>query len=337
MCLPALQELRRVVPEAELTLVGRPWVLDIFPAAEMNCSIIPYDSRNEYRGVTGRWRFVEQLKKEAFDAAILFQNALDAAAVTAVAGIPIRAGYARHGRGPLLTHAVPPPRPAETPPHETYYYLELLRCLGMISILPRVEEIRLRAALPDRDSAKREMRNFLRLQQSDAPLLVGFGAGASFGTAKRWPADRFAEVAARLGEETGAMSVFFGSPGERPTIESLLPKAGRSAVSLAGKTSMQDFIRLVPACDLYVTNDTGTMHVAAALGVPTLAIFGPTDEHGTRPLGPLTRVISGEAECRPCKLRHCPIDHRCMISISVETVLEAARSMMAQRLQAVGQ
>ena len=154
---------------------------------------------------------------------------------------------------------------------------------------------------------------------------MGIGAGASFGTAKRWPADRFGELARRLNQELGAASIFFGSREESPLVESLLPKAGDASISLAGKTSLEEFIRFVPGCDLYVTNDTGTMHLAAALGVPTLAIFGPTDERGTRPLGPRAQVVTGAAFCRPCKLRHCPIDHRCMTSISVETVFQAAR------------
>ncbi len=336
MCLPALRELRRALPQAKLALVGRPWVLDVLPAAELHCNTIAYDTRREHRGIVGRWRLVSSLRREKFDAAILFQNAFDAAMVTAFAGIPIRAGYARHGRRLFLTHPVEGPRPGETPPHEAYYYLELLRRMGLIPVLPEVQEIRLREAEPDRSVAREQLRKFLCEQTSRAEgasafakstsqLLVGIGAGASFGTAKRWPGERYAELAARLSKDLGAAAIFFGSPEERPLVESLLASAGDAAVSLAGKTSLQDFIRLVPGCDLYVTNDTGTMHVAAALGVPTLAIFGPTDEHGTSPLGPGAHVITGEAYCRPCKLRHCPIDHRCMTSVSVEAVLRAAR------------
>lgn len=332
MSLPALRGLRRVLPLAEITLAGRPWVMDVFPVQELRCGIIRYDTTREHRGVRGRWRMGSELRAGKFDAALLFQNAFDAAMIARIAGIPIRAGYARHGRGPLLTHSVSVPQPGETPPHETFYYLELLRRLGLIAALPETEENRLRLTDPDRGAAKQHLREVVCRQipgeagarAAGAKLLVGIGAGASFGTAKRWPAERFAQFAASLSRDIGAAAVFFGSSEERALVESLLPKAGDAAVSLAGKTSLQDFIRLVPGCDLYVTNDTGTMHVAAALGVPTLAIFGPTDEHGTRPLGPSVKVITGEAECRPCKLRHCPIDHRCMTSISVETLLQAA-------------
>ena len=112
----------------------------------------------------------------------------------------------------------------------------------------------------------------------------------------------------------------------------MLPGAGDAARSLAGKTTLPDFIRLIPGCDLFITNDTGTMHVAAALGVPTIALFGPTDENGTRPLGAQSKVLAGVAECRPCKLRECPIDHRCMTSLSVDVVFEAVRARLAANL-----
>jgi lipopolysaccharide heptosyltransferase II len=341
LCLPALRELRRVLPGAELVLAGRPWVLDVFPVDELRCRAIPYDTRREDRGVFGRWRFASKLRRENFAAAILFQNAFDAALLAAWSGIPIRAGYSRQARRPLLTHPIAVPRNGETPPHEAYYYLELLRRLGLISGFGEVEEIRLRAAQRDGTAAKHALQEFflekfpssrgLAARVANAELVVGIGAGASFGTAKRWPGERYSELALRLHRELGAASLFFGSGEEAPLAEALLESAGDASVSLAGKTSLQEFIRLAPACDLFITNDTGTMHVASSLGVPVLAIFGPTDERGTRPLGPRAQVITGVAECRPCKLRHCPIDHRCMTSITVDAVFQAARAILELR------
>ncbi|MCZ6489142.1 MAG: lipopolysaccharide heptosyltransferase II [Acidobacteria bacterium] len=337
MCLPALRELRRVLPQAQLVLLARPWVSEVFPLDELRCRLIAYDTRGQHRGLLGRWRMAAHLRREGFAAAILFQNALDAAVLTALSGIPIRAGYARQGRGPLLTHPVAVPRRGEIPAHEAHYYLELLRRLGLISQFSEVRQILLPATEPSRTSARERIEKLLGQEtslpagwKSKGGLLVGISPGASFGTAKRWPAERFAELARRLNEQWGAISIFFGSPEERPLVESILPKAGKAALSLAGKTSLTEFIRLVQGCDLYVTNDTGTMHVVAALGVPTLAIFGPTDEQGTRPLGPRVELLVGTAECHPCKLRHCPIDHRCMTSISVEDVLHAAQSCLPQ-------
>ena len=340
MCLPALMELRRVLPEADLILVARPWVLDVFLAAELRCRMYAYDTGGQQGGLRGRWRFARQLRQENCSAAILFQNAFDAALLATLSGIPVRAGYARHARRLLLTHPVPVPQIGEIPPHETNYYLELLRLLGLIAHLPKVEQIFLPQAESNSAAARERLEELLAQQGSGSTtepvagkanegLLVGIGAGASFGTAKRWPADRFAELALRLNRKLGAATIFFGSTQEALLVNSLISKAGDAAFSLAGKTSLREFIRLVPGCDLYVTNDTGTMHIAAALGVPTLAIFGPTDEHGTRPLGPFVHVMTGTAPCRPCKLRHCPIDHRCMTSISVDAVFQAAQLLLS--------
>ena len=335
MCLPALRELRRLLPEAELVLVARPWVSGIFPVDELRCRLIAYDTNGPHRGLLGRWRMAADLRREGISAAILFQNALDAAVLAALSGIPIRAGYARQGRGPLLTHPVAVPRGGEIPAHEAHYYLELLRRLGLISQFPEVTQILLPTTESDRAAAREQLEILLR-QDTSVPaawksaggLLVGVSPGAAFGTAKRWPAENFAELARRMNNQWGAISIFFGSPQEKPLVESLLPKAGNTALSLAGKTSLEEFIRLVQGCDLYVTNDTGAMHIVAALGVPTLAIFGPTDERGTRPLGPRVELLAGTADCRPCKLQHCPIDHRCMTSVSVEDVLRSAQSCL---------
>jgi len=332
MCLPALRALRRALPQAELVLVARPWVLGLFPAQELRCRTVAYDARGAHRGIAGRWRIASELRGEKFRAAILLQNALDAALLAVLAGIPIRAGYARHGRRLLLTHPVEVPRRGETPRQEAHYYLEMLRRLGLIEEYPEVREISLPLPSGVRAQARARLAQFRKESIAGKPV-VGISPGAAFGTAKRWHAGRFAELARRLGEDLGAIPVFFGSKDEAPLAESLLPDAGKFAFSLAGKTSLTDFMSIVPGCDLYITNDTGAMHAAAALGVPTLAIFGPTDEQATRPLGARVQLVVGEADCRPCLLRHCPIDHRCMNSVSVEDVFDAARQLLERSKQ----
>ncbi len=339
MCLPALRALRSALPDAELVLVARPWVLDLFPEDELRCRMVAYDAHGAHRGVSGRWRMASELRQEKFHAAILFQNAFDAALLALLAGVPVRAGYARHGRRLLLTHPVEVPRRGKTPRHEAHYYMELLRRLGLIEGYAEVREISLPLTPGARARARIRLAELRRKnvagsiqerrdESVDVKPVIGIIPGAAFGTAKRWHDVRFAELARRLGRELGAVAVFFGSKDEAELAESLLPNAGELAFSLAGKTSLSDFLTLIPGCDLYITNDTGAMHVAAAFGVPTLAIFGPTDEQATRPLGACTQLIAGEADCRPCLLRHCPIDHRCMNSVSVEEVFDAARSLL---------
>jgi heptosyltransferase-2 len=333
LCLPALRALRRSLPEAELVLLARPWVADVFPVEEFRCRLLHYDTRKTHRGLAGRLRIASQLRSQGFGAAILFQNAFDAALISWLARIPIRAGYARQGRTPLLTHTVLPPRGGETPVHEAHYYLEMLRRLGLIPGYEPVEWISLPASEESRAVGRHELSR--RLAQSSAAtepprFVVGISPGASFGTAKRWPEERFAELAIRLVDELGAACVFFGSPQERRLVADVIAESATHSLSLAGQTSLAEFMGLVQGCDLFLTNDTGTMHVAAGLGVPTLALFGPTNEQETRPLGPHATVLVGEAFCRPCKLRHCPIDHRCMKSLSVDRVFQTACSLLLQ-------
>jgi heptosyltransferase-2 len=343
MCLPALRALRRALPQAVLVLAARPWVLDLFPAEELRCRTVAYDAHGAHSGLGGRWRIASELRRREFHAAILLQNAFDAALLAVLAGIPIRAGYARHGRRMLLTHPVEVPQRGEIPRQEAHYYLEMLRRLGLIDEYPEVREISLPLPSGARARARARLAQLrtenasesMRVREADAVErrpIVGISPGAAFGTAKRWHAARFAELARRLSEDLGAVPVFFGSKEEAPLAESLLPDAGTLAFSVAGKTSLSDFLDVIPGCDLYITNDTGAMHAAAAFGVPTLAIFGPTDEQATHPLGARVRLIVGEADCRPCLLRHCPIDHRCMNSVSVERVFDAARELLEQSM-----
>ncbi|OFV93259.1 MAG: lipopolysaccharide heptosyltransferase II [Acidobacteria bacterium RIFCSPLOWO2_12_FULL_54_10] len=334
LCLPALRALRHALPQTELTLLARPWVNDVFPAQELRCRVISYDTRTEHRGVVGRWRMASDLRAENFQAAILLQNALDAAILSMLSGIPIRAGYARQGRGPLLTHPIDVPRPGEIPSHEAHYYLEMLRRLGLIAPYNEVREISLSASTEQRTASRKLLQDLLARKTEEDNIapeshpVIGISPGASFGTAKRWPAGSFAQLSQQLQQDLGASCIFFGSAEEKPLVDSLLASSGPRSISLAGETSLSDFIRLVQGCDLYLTNDTGTMHVAAALGVPTLALFGPTDEFGTRPLGACASIAIGEAECRPCKLRHCPIDHRCMTSITPQMVFASANALL---------
>ena len=334
LCLPALRALRCSLPEAELVLLARPWVADVLPVEELRCRLLHYDTRSTHRGLAGRLRIASQLRSQQFSAAILFQNAFDAALISWLARIPIRAGYARQGRGPLLTHGVRPPRCGETPVHEAHYYLEMLRRLDLISGYEPVERIPLPASEDSRATGRLQLAE--RLAQSsnatEAPRwVVGISPGASFGTAKRWPPERFAELTSRLARELGAACIFWGSLQEQQLVAHVIAQSATPSLSLAGQTSLSEFMGLVQGCDLFLTNDTGTMHVAAGMGVPTLALFGPTNEQETRPLGPHAKLLVGAAFCRPCKLRHCPIDHRCMKSLSVEQVFQAARSMLLQK------
>ena len=323
MTLPALRELRRTLPAAHITLLARPWVSTVFEREAVADRLLLYPSN----GSLGWRRTAVALRAERFEAAVLFQNAFEAALLARWAQVPVRCGYARDGRSWLLTHAVPVPRQDEIPAHECYYYLELLRRLGVLPELPQVSQIRL-ARPPAREVGRDKMANFGLPDAFRGPV-VGINPGAAFGTAKRWFSSRFAEVGRALAAQ-GAAVVLFGAASERRLAEEVAASVGPAAVSTAGRTSLSEFLELVAGCDLFLTNDSGTMHLAAAAGVPVLAIFGATDEVATAPLGPRVRIIRKPVPCSPCKLRDCPIDHRCMHAVETEEVLAAARQMLGE-------
>jgi heptosyltransferase-2 len=252
-----------------------------------------------------RWSFIRQLRAERFDCAILFQNAFEAALIARLAGIPRRIGYNRDGRGWLLSDPITVPLPGEIPRHERFYYLELLRRAGIIEGLPESDAIRLRG------------------WETAGGDTIGISPGAAYGNAKRWLPERFAEAALRLG---GPVAVF-GSKAERPLCESVaetIRRGGGTVYNYAGETSLTQFIERAAACRLFLTNDSGAMHIASALGVPTVTVFGATDHTTTGPTGSLARVVRQPVDCSPCLLRECPIDHRCMTRVTVEQVVEAA-------------
>jgi heptosyltransferase-2 len=321
MSLPALEAIRSRFPEAHISVLARPWVADIYARESFADNIIPYTAGHGFRDLAGKLAAARQLRSMRFDAAILLQNAFEAAALVWLARIPVRIGYDRDGRGRLLTHAIPVPAKGEIPPHERFYYLELLRRAGLIPCLPDTDRIRLGSTA---GAARSGQERFRRLGMQD---VIGISPGAAYGNAKRWLPERFVEAAARLG---GSVALF-GSAGERSLCDSIaegLRLRGVQVHNFAGETSLREFIDLAAACRAYLTNDSGGMHIASALSVPTVAVFGSTDHVATGPTGPLARVVREPVECSPCLLRECPIDHRCMMRVSAERVVQVAGELL---------
>jgi len=319
MSLPAIRAIRYVFPHAHIALVARPWVADLYARERSIDRIIPYTAQ---RGLRAKREFALLLRREHFDAAILLQNAFDAALIAWLAGIPERIGYHRDARGLLLTQAVPVPEPGEIPRHERFYYLELLRRAGMIEGFGDLGPIRLEGMEEARAAG---VAHLTRLA-IEGPA-IGISPGAAYGNAKRWHPERFAAVAQNL---SASAVLLFGSAAERPLCETVaepLRRAGIEVRNVAGETTLREFIDLAAACRLFLTNDSGAMHVSSALGVPTVAVFGATDDTTTGPTGALARVVREHAECSPCLLRECPIDHRCMSAVSVERTTAVAREL----------
>lgn len=327
MSLPALRTLREKFPAAKISILARPWVGDLYAREPFCDEMIAYTARD----VGSKIRAARALARHKFDCAILLQNAFDAAAIAWMARIPVRIGYARDGRGLLLTQAIAVPKRGELPEHERFYYLELLRRAGIIGELPACPAIRLEGAAAARQAG---LARFAKLQMGVSEMegqVIGVSPGAAYGSAKRWLPERFADAATRLARELGASVAIFGSDAEREVcgeVAARVVKMNAPVKNFAGQTTLAEFIDLAAACRVYLTNDSGPMHIASALGVPTVAVFGATNDLTTGPTGPLARVVRHEVECSPCLRRECPIDHRCMTGVEVAQVAEAALELL---------
>jgi heptosyltransferase-2 len=260
------------------------------------------------------------LRERRYDAALLLPNSFNAAWMARQAGIPERWGYRSDGRALLLSRAVA--RPARV--HQAEYYQFLVRQLGYPSgpLEPRLELSPAlgQAALSLLESAGWDGRS----------PIVALAAGAAYGGAKRWPASSFAELAGELSSE-GVSVVLIGAGGDRAANDEILAqlRTTMGVIDLVGQTSLPVLAGVLGQCRALVTNDSGAMHLAAALGVNVTALFGPTNERETRPLGIGQRVVlTHRVWCRPCMLRECPLTHGCMRGISVDAVRDATRGML---------
>lgn len=326
MSVPALQALRRRYPAAHISILARPWVSGLYGREPFCDELIPYEALKGWHGLGAKVRLAADLRSRHFDCAVLFQNAFEAAALVWLARIPARVGYARDGRSALLTHSVPVPNAGETLRHERFYYLELLKRAGIIDAYPTKEPIRLSGAA----AAAVAGRERFAAAAVSGPV-IGVSPGAAYGGAKRWFSDRFAEAALYVARERQSSIAVFGSREELPVCEAVRQRVeagGWRCLNFAGATTLSEFIELAAACDIFLTNDSGPMHIASALGIPTVAVFGATDDEATGPTGDKSRVVREHVDCSPCLLRECPIDHRCMAAVSADKVAETALSLV---------
>jgi heptosyltransferase-2 len=328
--IPAMREIRRIFPEAHISLLVRPWVRDIYSAVDFVDEVLDYDKKGVHRGRQGGRRLIAELRNRRFNLAILLQNAFEAAFIAWKAGIPHRIGYARDGRSLFLTHACRID-PELRSVHQAYYYIGILSDMGWLP--QRMWErddyrLSIQVAVRDEDSiAAQEILRCAGIQPEDT--IIGVNPGAYYGPAKRWLPDRYAAVLDNLAGRSGTKIVIFGSPEDLRAAEEVAAGMNHPPVILAGRTTLGQLMGLIQQCRLLITNDSGPMHLAAALNVPQLAIFGSTSEIATGPLSPHAVVIKHPVDCNPCFLRECPTDFRCMTCISVERVVEEAERMLS--------
>jgi len=251
-----------------------------------------------------------QLRAGEFGSAILLPNSLRSAAEARLAGIPQRIGYARGGRKFLLTYAVPLPARNPVRLHQKFYYLDLVTALGGPS-----------------DASIPELRKEIVTPATDSRITVAICPGAEYGPAKRWPVEKFLAVARHFTAKHEARIILLGAAGDASLAAELAAQLPE-AENRVGKTSLEEFMAALANAQLVFCNDSGAMHVASVLDVPTVAIFGSTEPQLTGPLGSRTQVLRHHVPCSPCFLRECPIDFACMTSIMPEMVIEAGEAML---------
>jgi heptosyltransferase II len=327
MTVPALRELRRVLPGAHITLATRPWAEGLFADADFLDDLLVYERRpRRLRDVA---RQVREWRARRFDLALLFQNAFEAALISRAARVPLRVGYATDGRRALLTHPLPVPG-WRSERHEVFYYLNLVAHLeralyGATSVEGREPRFDLEVS----EARKAEARATLAaLGVRLVRPLVALCPGSTNSRAKRWPAERYGALGDRLIREAGAEVLLVGSADELEVSREVEALMAERPHVLTGRTNLAQAVAALSLVDLLVTNDTGPAHIASALGRPTVVIFGPTDPRTTRPYAASAEILRRPPDCAPCMLRDCPIDHRCMTAISPDEVFERAAAMM---------
>ena len=324
MTIPAIRELRRIFPTAEITLHTRSWAEGIFRDARFIDRIITFDkTKSKIKDALAN---AAELKKHNFDLAVLFPNSFETALVAKLAKIPRRFGYAKESRSFLLTDALPMPA-WKNERHEVFYYLNLVAEIekayfGRETIFENLPRIDL-AVSEERRAAAREI-----FEQNGVDLskkTVALGVGSTNSRAKRWSPASYARLNDLLQSESGVNVVLVGAKDEAEVAAEVYEKSEEKPIVLTGKTNLAEAVGVLAEIDLLVSNDMGLAHIAPAVGTATIVIFGPTNEKTTRPVG--SEIIRKPVDCAPCMLRDCPIDHRCMTRISPEEVFERAKSI----------
>jgi len=316
MSVPAVQAIKAGRPDAHITVAAPSKLAAIWKLIPEVDAIIPLPEDSLFATV-GLLR-----RQQNFDAAILFPNSLRVALEAWLGKIPRRVGYRGHSRSWLLNQIIPEsPRPGPVQ-HQSNRYLLIARTCG-------AETSNIEHPAPDDRHPNSHQPSI-----SHQPPKIGLSPGAEYGPAKRWLPERFAEVAATVAAQWPVQWILLGTRNDSAIGDQITVSLGDSCVNRIGCTTIEQLIEELRQCRLLLTNDTGTMHLAALLKVPIVAIFGSTEPKLTGPLGPKHIVLRHHVECSPCFLRKCPIDFRCMRAVTAQEVAEAVLSMLRQQPRA---
>jgi heptosyltransferase II len=309
MSVPAVRAIKNGRPDVQVTIAAPEKIAPMWKLIPEVDAVIPLPE--------GSLLSVVRLLKQQmpFDVAILFPNSLRVALESWLSGIPRRVGYRGHCRSWLMNQMVREPRKPGPPEHHSLRFLRIARECG--GETEKTSNVQL--------SDSNQLSNI-----NHQPLKIGLCAGAEYGPAKRWLPERFAEAAAKITAQTSAQWILLGTKNDAAIGEQIAAAIGDHCVNRIGQTTLDQLIDELRQCRLLLTNDTGTMHLAALLDVPVVAVFGSTEPRLTGPLGSGHIILRHHVECSPCFLRECPIDFRCMKAVTTDEVVGAVLSMLAK-------
>ncbi|HUA32691.1 MAG TPA: lipopolysaccharide heptosyltransferase II [Candidatus Binataceae bacterium] len=303
MSLPALRAIRREFSQAHLAVLVKKELASFFDGASWIDEVIPYVVRGGLAGIFDRRRTVGEVRSRSFDLAILFPRSFESAFWMTMARVPRRAGFVADARGAMLTHRAVAP-PAAMAKHQVHYWLSMIHETLGISGDAGDYAVDVHEANRDR------MREWLGAhRKAPRSRLIAIAPAAAYGPAKEWPAENYGALIDLLAERYDADCVLVGAPSERARCEDVVRASRIDAAVAAGETTIGELIAMLSLSDAFIGNDSGCMHLAGALGIPTVAIFGSTNPDRTGPLGPRTRVIYHRLECSPCLARTCRFGH----------------------------
>jgi heptosyltransferase II len=328
MAVPAIRQLRRTFPEAEITLHTRSWAEGIFRDADFIDEILTFDKTNSK--IKDALSQARSLREKKFDIAVLLPNSFESALIAKLAGIPKRFGYAKDGRSLLLSTAVPVPA-WKNQRHEVFYYLNLIAALeketlGTQTLSEETPALDLNVS-EERKAAARQL--FISHGLDAASPTIALGVGSTNSRAKRWPAENYAALNDRLQGDLGANVLLIGGADELDVSQEVYDRSTEKPVVLTGKTDLAEAVAVLAEVDMLISNDMGLAHIAPATGTKTIVIFGPTNPETTRPYSENASIIRRtDVKCSPCMLRDCPIDHRCMTWTTPDDVFEKTTSLL---------
>ena len=320
MTTPVLRAVRKNYSNSHITILAKPWVAPVFYNNPNIDEIMIYQDLGRHKKGIGTLRLAMDLRKHNFDLAVLMQNAFEAALITFIAKIPERLGYNTDARGFLLNRSIKLDKVLKKG-HLIDYYRGIIRGCGLkddgreLDLLPDLKE-------------KEAADNILKENKiSLSGPVIGINPGATGGTAKRWFPDKYIEVAKRFSDAFNVKIVIFGGPGDEKLGDYILKQSEGKCVNLAGKTTLREAFALIEKCSLFITNDSGLMHAAAALNINQVAVIGPTDFIATPPSNTNSKILRVPVSCSPCKNSECPKDHSCMHKITADMVFDAGMEM----------